>query len=352
MYKITYKCRSKSEMFKLNIINKQPKIPLKPEIILKPEINEIIPSISLNSNTNLSSKIKLSKIASDKNCQNLYSISNNGIYISNDYGKNWQLDMNSISLFLTAISCNYSGQYIIAAALQKSTTFGIIIYYSNDYGKTWNILPLNNKNEYCVSITFNSKSFLMLTSIGNIYESFDYGISWANKITIHNKCNYITSSYNGQYLFVTSLVFNGGGVYISNDYGINWNKQLIIDNCSSITTSYTGQYLAVTSNSLQNGGIYTSSDYGKTWTNRILFSTNWINITSDNSGQYLAATSFADNNGDIYLSNDFGVTWNKSNTFINNWKLIKYNKTGDFLLATTFNILNEEVNINTYKVLN
>ena len=219
---------------------------------------KIIPSIILISTLqNSSFNIKLKTITSDKICQNIYSISNIGIYISNDYGVNWNISDVSTTAFWTAISCDYSGQNIVAACLESSNIFGIIMYNSIDNGVTWN-----------------------------------------NIMTIYNKCNTITSNYNGQYLFVNSLVFDGG-VYISSDYGMTWIKELILDNCNSITSNKSGKYLAVTSNSAKNGGIYTSNDYGKTWTNRIFFSNTWINIASDDSGQYLAATSFSNNSGDI-----------------------------------------------------
>jgi photosystem II stability/assembly factor-like uncharacterized protein len=370
MYKIVNHYH-KHDILKLNISNYHPPItpPIKqikqiqiiPQIVPpKPiieieqtptkQITKIIPSILLNSNTNLSSKIKLKSIASDKNCQNLYTISNIGIYISNDYGSNWFVSSAPINIFWTAISCDYSGQHIIATALESSSIFKILVYCSNNYGKTWICSPLNNKNGYCVSITFNSNTFLALTSTGIIYESTDYGYTWNNKMTIYNGCNSLISNYNGQYLFLSSCLLDGGGIYISDDYGVTWSKDSAIDNCNSITCSYNGQYLAAICNN--SGGIYTSNNYGKTWNKRIFFNNNWINITSDKSGQYLAATSFSNNNGDIYLSNDFGITWNISNTSINNWKLITYNSNGSFLVATTFNCLQEDVNINTYKVLN
>lgn len=355
----------KHEMLKLNIPNqfkpaKQvPRIVHKPVIqpviqpvIKEPHVVKISPSILLNSHTSLSSKIRFKSFASDQNCQKIYSISNIGIYISSDYGANWEISSAPTNLFWTAISCDYSGQNVIAAALQSSSVFEILIYYSSDSGKTWNTSCLNNKNGFCVSITYNLSSFLALTTTGNIYESINNGLTWNNKMLIYNGCNSIVSNYNGQYLFMSSSLLNGGGIYISNDYGCSWSKSATLDDCNSITCSYSGQYLAAVCNSKNSGGIHTSNDYGKTWIKRVFFNNNWINITSDNSGQYLAATSFCNNNGDIYLSNDFGTTWVKSNTDINNWKLVVYNKNGSFLLATTFNCLDEEMNINTYKAIN
>jgi len=315
-------------------------------------IEKKIPNIVLKSNANLSSKIKLRSLVSDENCKNVYAISNCGIHLSINYGLNWDISSAPTNLCWTAISCDYSGQYIISAAIQSSSLFEILFYYSNDYGRTLNIsyLKNENKNEYCVSITFKYKSFIALTSSGNIYESINYGYTWLHKLTIHNKCNLLVSDYIGENLFTASSI-NEGGVYISNDFGTTWHKESKINNCNSITVSKSGQYVAAICNVKDVGEIYTSEDYGKTWNKRFVLNTVWMNITSDNSGKYLAATSFS-SGGDIYVSNDFGMTWNKSNTSINNLRFIRYNSKGSFLIATTLNVLDENLNINTYEVLN
>ena len=311
----------------------------------KKNINTIV---SLNSNVILSSKIKLRSLVSDRNCQYIYAISNCGIYVSNNCGVNWELNNSApTDLFWTAISCDYSGQNIIASALKSNQIYKTLFYYSNDYGKTWNNTYINDKSEYCISLTVTCNSFIALSSAGNIYESNNCGNTWSHKRQIQYNYNSIVSNYTGQYLFAASLV-NNGGIYISNDYGSTWIKEPNLVNCVSIASSNDGQYVAAVCNSKDANGIFISNDFGKTWSKRFVSTTLWSNITSDESGRYLAAASFS-NNSDIYLSNDYGLTWTQINTN-NNWKFIIYNASGTYLIATTLNVLDENLNINTYNV--
>ena len=108
-----------------------------------------------------------------------------------------------------------------------------------------------------------------------------------------------------------AVVFSGTStincVYISSDYGVNWNPRTIPIvssdyNFRAVSMSSSGKYITI--GSYSNGNLYTSSDIGITWTRN-----DYINVSSINSislsatGQY---QTFTNTNGFIYISNNFG----------------------------------------------
>ena len=118
-------------------------------------------------------------------------------------------------------------------------------------------------------------------------------------------------SSSGQYQSVT---VTNGNIYISSDYGENWNVKETTRYWSSIAISASGQYQSAAS---ITGEIGISSDYGNTWETSDFGSPYWITISMSASGQYQTASSYEDA---LYTSSDYGESWNKNTSTPTNGK--------------------------------
>ena len=98
---------------------------------------------------------------------------------------------------------------------------------------------------------------------------------------------------------------SGGKIYISNDYGSNWNavtdSTVNIDALwRNVSISATGRYISILQD---NGFIYYSTDFGITWhryEDANLQSRQWRCVCVSANGHYQLA---AELNGYIYMSN-------------------------------------------------
>lgn len=124
---------------------------------------------------------------------------NRGIYVSNDYGKNWIKRCNLIcNLLAGSFSCQY-----LAATCNTRNMEGI--HVSTDYGKTWN-RTLAIKGEWCCLVSNYTGKYLgaicKSPAFEDIYISFNYGESWI-------KVDTEITGWN-------SLILNDTGLFASN----------------------------------------------------------------------------------------------------------------------------------------
>jgi photosystem II stability/assembly factor-like uncharacterized protein len=103
----------------------------------------------------------------------------------------------------------------------------------------------------------------------------------------------------------TSSIPSVGGVYLSNDYGVNWTRVININSqrVRTLAISSSGQYQAAAA---YGSNLYISSDFGITWTTTNI-STNWNSVSMDGTGQYMGAIDGI--TGNIYVSSNYGVNW-------------------------------------------
>jgi hypothetical protein len=138
----------------------------------------------------------------------------------------------------------------------------------------------------------------------------------------------ITSSSTGQYL---AACINGGGIYTSSNYGVNWSiTNAPSTSWSSITISSSGELLAACNS---GGEIYTSQNYGVTWsaqTNGLPVGATWTSIASSGNGKYLSACI---SNGGIYRSSDYGVNWSAASVPVTTWSSITISSSGQIQCA-------------------
>jgi len=305
----------------------------------------------INTNTNINNNNNIIiTISSNGMYQYVYS----GIYIYNsyNYGISWiKNPLNSsnpsnpiipFNQIQTIIKTTSDGSIIYIG--NKNTTF---LIFSNDYGNSWQkTVNFNNGAVYNLlnfNISSNGQLILLLcyyydsNSNYNIYlfNSNDYGKNFINKyidilfdfkytIPIDNSIINMSSSGQYQIFYLTNTI--NSIIYISNNYGLNWNtinniSSNNISSISSISISSSGKYIAIgtilnnTISTSLTSPLYFSSDYGNTfndYSSKITFANNWNIINMSANGQYIIGIDSGYNK--ILTSINYGNTWNYINT--------------------------------------
>lgn len=238
------------------------------------------------------------------------AVGNNAFAISRDYGINWELKPEFATLNLRSVAISSDGKYILTGGDQTP------LFYSNDSGKTftqkvagpnyWFSITMSRSGQYQTAV-----GPLDLSGNGQIYVSNDYGNNF--NIVVEpisgSYQSYLAMSYDGKYQSVTS---ESDTLFISNDYGQNWSPIVVNSGATifGITMSGNGkiQY-AVDENLLY---LYKSTNYGNTWINVYTIpepGTTLYFISTSETGQYVLIPNYF---GSIWISNDYG------NSFTNN----------------------------------
>ena len=123
-----------------------------------------------------------------------------------------------------------------------------------------------------------------------------------------------------KFSFSGSPIVDNGGLYHTNDYGLNWTKidiAPVVTGINRIKFDNTNR-MYVTSghrnNPLNNGGIWYTDNFGTNWT-RVFDSarTEAIDVSPFDNNVLIATIGQLQRNPGIYLSEDRGLTWKKNN---------------------------------------
>lgn len=158
----------------------------------------------------------------------------------------------------------------------------------------------------------------------------------------------IAMSANG--LFQTAILnasytANGsgkGGIYLSNDYGVNWTIGTLstTQNWNNIAISSDGK----TQVASYGAFIYISRDYGNNWTNKLICSYTVYSVAISSHGIYISAITYGSNTSVVYVSSDSG------NNFTNNTLITNYTSNNANLTLNTSNIGSVIVNTGSIEV--
>jgi photosystem II stability/assembly factor-like uncharacterized protein len=253
---------------------------------------------------------------------------NSGIFVSNNFGESW-VQKNIIKNW-RAIDMSLDGQFQTAVVQNDK------IYISRDYGNTWK--PVNNQinyplnpdlnNKYWTSIALNGKGDRQVATAKNdqVYVSNDYGFNWNifNGISRWNdNKNYAGVSMNKvplrNYNYFISTVNRFGKGYFS------WNKdkefkEINITAESPNPFTFQGKNVKIASSYdaifqtlvVNDGSLYRSTNYGATWEKNnigIPITGKWKDVALNHNGKYQTAIT----SGNIYTSKNFGISWSAHN---------------------------------------
>ncbi len=239
--------------------------------------------------------------------QNIYVIADSYLNASFDGGNTWKVITPSGTTYNHYYSISTSGNTIYVGADSG-------IYSSNDNGSTWHYINTNNAPANIIYVNGSTIYFISKTSSRDgLYISKDNGVSWTIKYG---------STLSGNIL--TDIVASGNNMYVSGESGVavstdGGNKFTLYTtsnglgskNVKALSIDENGKLLAATSN-----GMSISTNQGKIFTNYLPDHNNQLVESSINS--------VFSNNEVILIGTEQGLTkYNNKYTF--SWDLI----TGD-----------------------
>jgi photosystem II stability/assembly factor-like uncharacterized protein len=256
-----------------------------------------------------------------------------GIFVSDDDGTTWTKLKHQRGLegvHLTAITGVPSDSKLLFAATPRE------FYKSTDGGLTWKSDPISaipagsdyryraakgsktvarvkvqrtiHPNEFhdLLSISSGTQTVLLASTNRGLLRSIDKGTHWvvANTGFADNFFDIYTSPISDGRLVAKSTV----GVYLSNDFGENWNSIPFPFRSSELTSFAVppvGTSLPMLAATIH--GLYTSKDLGKTW----YPVTSGLSASTVKSVIYSAqgSVAYAVLYGQLYQSKDGGATW-------------------------------------------
>jgi len=222
-----------------------------------------------------------------------------------------------------SVSMSSTGQY------QSAVVYDGNIWTSYNHGITW---TARESVRYWAGLSLSSSGQYQTAAVTNgfVYVSQDFGISWIQKDAARNRqgdrC--ISLSSTGQYQTATEC--NGGQLWISNDYGQTWSAKQSGRLWYAVSLSSSGQYQSA---AVINDNIYVSSDYGMRWTSKEQGRV-WVGISLSSTGQYQTAVV---QGGLIYISSDFGERWDSKDT-VQTWRSVSLSSTGQYQTVVGQNV--------------
>jgi hypothetical protein len=171
---------------------------------------------------------------------------------------------------------------------------------------------------------------MVVTNGGRIYISSNYGVNW-REVESSRIWRYISMSSSGQYQTATVSSGVDNKIYISNNFGNTWTAKENSRAWVGVSLSSTGQYQTAL---VEGGQIYISSNYGNNWS-AVDSSRNWTKVSLSSTGQYQSAVVWG---GGIYTSSNYGANWqlvpSTNGAPINiNWNGIALSSTGQYQSA-------------------
>lgn len=213
-----------------------------------------------------------------------------GIWISKNAGTNWIKTAAPSTEFWSAVASSGDGTKLVAAANQYP---GGPIYISRNSGTNWSLISNLQQPWTSIAISDDGNRLAACWSSFNqpglILVSHNGGTTWFDA-GAGGVWSSIACSRNGsKFVAVQRNYFsNGGRIYTSGDAGVTWNicTNAPSTNWSSIACSEDGTQLVATVN---GGGIYMSTDFGKSWWRTGAQNKNWAAVASSASGNKLVA---------------------------------------------------------------
>ena len=256
-----------------------------------------------------------------------------GMYISNDWGKNWSQVNNGMSIYSSATATLIHNDTILAA--------GDGIYRSTNSGQTWTQLGTDVLTCCILTMAWSGQTIVLCTfNYGPLFISNDNGLTWKESggdipgwgiraATILGSDIFVATDNNGVYkstdngqTYTTSntgltntqiysievsgnkiFAGSGDGLFVSDDQGVTWS--IISD---AIFHNHAISHLAISGSTILAGGysgLFYSKDDGASWTQAI---TGLVDPRIESLAVY-GSTFLAGTSSGVYMSMNSGQNW-------------------------------------------
>ncbi len=234
----------------------------------------------------------------------------NGVFVSTNSGTSWASANNGL-YGTDVVALLRVGQYIFTGEFGGGGMF-----ISTNNGTSWNIGGLLNAaiSDFAISTNGNELYASTYNNGSGMYKSTNYGAAWTSIAIGLSSYEAVVGAANNGYLFTGGL----SGIYRSTNDGTSWQISNNGIDCNSIYSiaSCGSRMLVGTQYCSNGGGLFVSSDYGSTWVHTAFGASliNAILTVPDGTGRnnvYAINGGFF--GGSIWLSLDSGSTFTLTN---------------------------------------
>ena len=244
------------------------------------------------------------------------------IYTSSNYGNSWEITNVQSNWITVCMSSSGKYQTVVANGFFHTDPGKGYIYVSDDYGKNWNkktelsvswvsaAMSSDGKHQIACSFLLTDDSKYHFEENGYVYNSNDYGNTW-EKNTSLKKSWWVCASMSGtgEIQLVCAINCNldivpPGPIYISYDYGKAFVKAITpSEPWLTLCVSKNGKYMLAASFKQQDkenkdiphtGGMICSDNYGKTWKYTDAPKTQYTSVVLNDTGSYAMASAWDD----------------------------------------------------------
>jgi photosystem II stability/assembly factor-like uncharacterized protein len=247
------------------------------------------------------------------------------LYMSNDFGRNWQLSYEDSSVSFKAVDISSDGRYAMAVGEDK-------ILYSSDSMDTWQEASVPSMVYYNGRGAMSSTGHYaaVLVPFGAILISSDYCQTFTNSSAPGDNWVAISTDGTGQYMVALASY---GGIYYSHDYGNNWAVSDAPDAMwqSVMGMNEAGDFIIAMIEWSQD--IHISRDYGVTWqyTGSFVGYRDWLALAGTETLQDML---LGGDRAALQTSTDQGRTWDASGGEDYVWYTLSVNYNGTLAFAT------------------
>lgn len=246
-----------------------------------------------------------------------------GIFYSTDYNVNYATS--NVNKNWRSIAGTTTGDAIWAiqgGTNENNVPWARELWKSTNFGVSWTQQTsppdFSNANPNRIRVSADGKYQLITdgrtNGLGKLYRSTDYGVTWTSKnlTTVTGTVGSVAISSNGAIQFAEisgtseGLLTNtgSGGIYLSTDYGVNFNRVNTTDPIWNMSCDATGRIVAATTNT----GVLTSRDYGQTWKDITIAGATAVSVCPGGNIIWIGCINQA-STAQLYYSEDYGQTF-------------------------------------------
>jgi photosystem II stability/assembly factor-like uncharacterized protein len=235
-----------------------------------------------------------------------------GLFRTDNSFSNWELTgVTSTTIYALSSFSNW----ILAGTMEHG------IYMSDDNGDNWT--PKNTGLDYFSvrAIVHNTAGNIFIAS-KKVFFSADTCNSWTNRSNgIPSGVNVISLYTEGNKVIAGTT---DGGVFISDNEGLNWNvANTGLPNHDITAVAFVGDTLFA---GTEYGHFFISNDNGNTW---ILIQINYYSFSDIRAITIRQNVIYVTTYNSIFKSSDFGNTW----SYLGSGQCFTYDQTGNFFSA-------------------
>lgn len=217
------------------------------------------------------------------------------LYTSADGGTTWIENAGAGTSGWSSIDVSADGSTIIASERNGA------VRYSKDWGNSWTTASALGTSTYwkSVAVTYDGSTMVAVKS-GYVWISSDSGQTWTQSDLPYKLWTDVALSSDGKAIALAPI--SGGNIFTSFDGGISWTERIFSSPQKYWTgiamSSYGHGIAAVASNGISSstpsvpGSLYISMDGGETWTERVSAgSRKWTDVAASNDFRTLIASA-------------------------------------------------------------